>query len=129
MEGFQSGYCYCWKLKIWHYGRTGIPIVIDVLALDNCRSLFEDLYRDIESYLRDKFGAGDFTAVIYDENDIERGKYKCPVGGDYEYIHPSEYVNQELEDFKDMVKLVSAISGTILTDEVQIKLIAALSKR
>ena len=105
MEGFQSGYCYCWKLKIWHYGRSGIPIVIDMLALDNCQCLVEDPHMDIESYIRENFGAGEFKVVIYDENDVERGKYSCNVGGADEYVHPS----QELADFKEIAKLASAI--------------------
>ena len=132
MEGLQSGYCYRWKVKIWHRGRTGLPVVIDTLNLDKCRYIYEYPRMGIESYLREEFGSGEFEAVFYDENDVERGKYKCPIGGAEEYIHPSEYVNQELEDIKDMVKLVSTMRSIMApkrdNTELYMLLLIALSQ-
>ena len=110
MESLQSGYCYCWKLRIFHQGRTGLPIVISVL---DPRSFWDYIYEmrgmRMESYLQETFGAGTFEVGLYDENDIERGKYRYHIGGADKYIHPSEYVNQDLEDSKDMVKLASTM--------------------
>jgi len=128
MEGLQSGYRYRWKVKIWHRGRTGLPVVIDTLNLDKCRYIYESPLMDIESYLREEFGSGEFEAVFYDENDVERGKYKCPVGGAEEYIHPSEYVDQELEDIKNMAKLVSIMAPNRDDTELYMLLLLALSQ-
>ncbi len=81
----------------------------------------------MDSYLRDEFGSGVFKVGLYDENDVERGIYEYNVGGESEYVHPSEAANQELKELKDMIELRSAIQYLINPNrEFHMKVILAL---
>jgi hypothetical protein len=77
-----------YKLTIFYQSRTGIPIFVDTLDAEYCYSMY--LESSIEFYIRSEFGSGNFEVVIYEENNIELGRYSYRIGGAPEYIHPSE---------------------------------------
>lgn len=86
MQAQAEGRYPYWKLKVFHKGRTGIPRVIDQIYLTD----EAETARDISNYMRTKFGSGEFEVRVYDENKIEKGRYKYRLGGAPEYIHPSD---------------------------------------
>ncbi len=104
-----------YKLKVFYQSRTGIPLFVGALDPEY---FYNNIYLEfngcIESYIQSEFGSGNFEVAIYDENNIELGRYSYRLGGAAEYVHPSE----EEEDFDTKLFRMSMNSSGEMTREI-----------
>lgn len=109
-----------YKLTIFYQSRTGLRLFVGNLDPEY---FYNEIYVAVngcmESYIQSEFGSGEFEVGIYDENNIELGKYSYRLGGAPEYVHPSE----EEEDFDTkLFRMVMDSSGPVPREVIEILL-------